>query len=91
MAVYVETKSPTWHNALPHVRQANTSIEALVLAALERRGFQGPINSDRWRARPAFLQVRAWICLRGERCVPWAVAPTRRSACYASNGVGAVV
>ncbi|PNH12368.1 Glycerophosphoryl diester phosphodiesterase, partial [Tetrabaena socialis] len=54
--IYPETKHPGWTNALPAVRAANTSVEDILLAALQRAGFDAPLGSPRWMQRPVFIQ-----------------------------------
>lgn len=56
IGIYPETKHPTWHNSLPALRAANATIESLLAAALERRGYGGRRGSARWCRRPIFIQ-----------------------------------
>ncbi|KAI8474455.1 MAG: PLC-like phosphodiesterase [Monoraphidium minutum] len=56
VGVYPETKHPAWHNALPQVRAANTTIQAMLVAALHAAGYGGRLDSAAWRARPAYIQ-----------------------------------
>jgi glycerophosphoryl diester phosphodiesterase len=53
-----ETKHPAWHNSLPALKAANTTIEQLVADALKAKGYasSAPYNSSAWRARPLILQ-----------------------------------
>jgi glycerophosphoryl diester phosphodiesterase len=57
-ACTAETKHPAWHNALPALKAANTTIEKLVVDVLNVKGYaaSAPFNSTAWRARPIFLQ-----------------------------------
>ena len=45
VAVHLEIKHPKYHNSLPQAKAAKTSIELIVLNAMQQRGFTGPINS----------------------------------------------
>ncbi|KAF5837744.1 PLC-like phosphodiesterase [Dunaliella salina] len=55
VAVHLEVKHPQYHNSLPQVKAAKTSIEQIVLDAMKQRGFAGPINSPQWLRRPSYL------------------------------------
>mmetsp|Transcript_32143 Transcript_32143/g.83723 ORF Transcript_32143/g.83723 Transcript_32143/m.83723 type:complete len:422 (+) Transcript_32143:144-1409(+) len=55
VAVHLEVKHPRYHNSLPQVKAAKTSIEKIVLDAMKQRGFTGPINSPQWLQRPSYL------------------------------------
>ncbi len=56
VGIYPEVKHPTWHNALPAVRAAGTTIEVLLLSVLSARGYTASFNTTAWRARPALIQ-----------------------------------
>ncbi|KAG2448316.1 hypothetical protein HYH02_006900 [Chlamydomonas schloesseri] len=56
VGIYPETKHPTWTNALPAVRAANTTLEDILLGALAAAGFDSALGSPGWRQRPVFLQ-----------------------------------
>ncbi|GBF89587.1 hypothetical protein Rsub_02305 [Raphidocelis subcapitata] len=47
VGVYPELKHPAWHNALPQMRAAGATLEAMVVAALHARGYgaAAPANS----------------------------------------------
>lgn len=53
-----EVKHPTWHNKLPALQAANTTIEALMVRVLHSKGYKtsAPFGSDEWRMRPVFIQ-----------------------------------
>jgi glycerophosphoryl diester phosphodiesterase len=53
-----EAKHPAWHNARQALRAANTTMEALIAAALHKRGYSAsaPYGSERWRRQPALIQ-----------------------------------
>lgn len=52
----LQVKNPSYHNALPALQAANTSIEALLLAALQQQGYGGRLGSTPWLAAPVFIQ-----------------------------------
>lgn len=57
VGAYPEVKHPSWHNALPAVKESGRTIQARVLEALHARGYGGgPVDSPAWRARPAYIQ-----------------------------------
>lgn len=58
VGVYPEVKHPTWHNGLPQMLEAHTSIEQLVVEQLHARGYaqSTPVGSPAWRTQPIFLQ-----------------------------------
>ncbi|KAF6257834.1 glycerophosphoryl diester phosphodiesterase family protein [Scenedesmus sp. NREL 46B-D3] len=58
VGIYPEVKHPTWHNALPQLWAANTTLEKLIVGALHARGYaaSAPVNSAAWRAQPVFVQ-----------------------------------
>jgi glycerophosphoryl diester phosphodiesterase len=58
VGIYPEVKHPTWHNSLPQLLAAGTTIEQLVVDALHARGYtaSSPVASDAWRAQPVFIQ-----------------------------------
>ncbi|KAG2442547.1 hypothetical protein HXX76_002633 [Chlamydomonas incerta] len=73
VGIYPETKHPSWTNALPAVRAANTTLEDILLAALAAAGFDSALGSPGWRQRPVFLQSFEAASLRymaSRSCAP---------------------
>jgi glycerophosphoryl diester phosphodiesterase len=58
VGIYPEVKHPSWHNALPQLLAAGTTIEQLIVEALHAHGYAASttVNSDAWRAQPVFIQ-----------------------------------
>ena len=54
--MHAETKHPTWHNSLPAVVAAGSSIEDVLLEALRQANFTSPLGSSGWLQRPVFVQ-----------------------------------
>lgn len=75
VGIYPEVKHPTWHNSLPQLLAAGTTIEQLVVDALHARGYaaSAPVASDAWRAQPVFIQSFEPTSLQrlaGMTCMP---------------------
>ncbi|KAG2435712.1 hypothetical protein HXX76_006910 [Chlamydomonas incerta] len=73
VGIYPETKHPTWHDNLPHVKAAKTTISDIVLNVLKKHGYKGPINSKAWSKQPAFIQsfeVGNLKYLSRKTCIP---------------------
>jgi hypothetical protein len=51
--VLAESKHPAWHNQLPFMRAANTTIEQLIVNTLNAKGYasSAPYDSAAWRAK----------------------------------------
>lgn len=56
--VYAEAKHPSWHNQLPGMQAAHTTLEALMVAVLHAKGYaaSAPYGSTAWQSRPIFIQ-----------------------------------
>lgn len=53
-----EAKHPTWHNQLPAMRAAHTTLEELMVQVLHSKGYatSAPYGSSAWHAQPIFIQ-----------------------------------
>lgn len=56
--VFAEAKHPSWHNQLPGMQAAHTTLEALMVAVLHAKGYaaSAPYGSPAWQSRPIFIQ-----------------------------------
>lgn len=56
--MYAEAKHPSWHNQLPGMQAAHTTLEALMVAVLHAKGYasSAPYGSTAWQSRPIFIQ-----------------------------------
>ncbi|KAG2491260.1 hypothetical protein HYH03_010466 [Edaphochlamys debaryana] len=73
VGIYPETKHPTWHDSLPQVKAADTTMSDIVLNMLRKYGYRGPVNSAAWVRRPAFIQsfeVGNLKYLSKKTCIP---------------------
>ncbi|KAG2435711.1 hypothetical protein HXX76_006909 [Chlamydomonas incerta] len=73
IGIYPETKHPTWHDSLPIVKAAQTTMSDIVLNVLKKHGYKGPINSKAWSKQPVFIQsfeVGNLKYLSRKTCIP---------------------